>query len=628
MTLAELLREGLSELRLERRQGVERALELLGRRRDAPLVVLRAPTGYGKSTASVALGYAVYRAYKRGEHAALQGLAKVIHVLPMASIVEDLYRRALETLAGGGCRHRPGGRCLQRLEYTLAAKYEERWVGYQAWSVDADFKDPLYIYSTLVYTTFDSFVLNLYKITPMAARRAPYEAARAAVMRGFVFLDEAHLLAESAGDREGPWKTFTALKAAAASLVELKTPVVVATATIPSGLARLIAPHAPAVTVVAKGCGYGPGGGEEEVVEDYEPKGVVTARLAEEVNYVDLARSYGGLRLFVFNTVRRALGVYLKLREELGEERTVLLHGRLSLGDRAEALEKLRSLQREGGVVVATQVVEAGVDLDASLLVTDVAPLPSLIQRLGRAARRQVKAAEAYIVKDAEAVKSAASVYGEAEVELTLGLLGRRAGPDGVLDVDWRYPCPSREGSYAALLERFGEVYGEAKIDEELFASLASLNSLVVKHRDEAQRLLERFCGFVRESAAVPVVTSLNCVKGGDLRRCVVMVSLDFLLRERGGEPLYQRILERRGDAYLAVVRGEANCGEEAADGVYLCGVRLDFRDVSRACRDVLRLESKVAADVGGEKGRAVIYGLLARGDAYLEGLGFKAEYE
>jgi len=31
---------------------------------------------------------------------------------------------------------------------------------------------------------------------------------------------------------------------------------------------------------------------------------------------------------------------------------------------------------------------------------------------------------------------------------------------------------------------------------------------------------------------------------------------------------------------------------------------------------------------VGGEKGRAVVYGLLARGGAYIEGMGFKAEYE
>src|SRR3984957_17496481 len=40
-----------------------------------------------------------------------------------------------------------------------------------------------------------------------------------------------------------------------------------------------------------------------------------------------------------------------------------------------------------GRVVVTTQVVEAGLDLDAALLVTEAAPWPSLIQRAGRCNR-------------------------------------------------------------------------------------------------------------------------------------------------------------------------------------------------------------------------------------------------
>src|SRR5690606_25909861 len=39
-------------------------------------------------------------------------------------------------------------------------------------------------------------------------------------------------------------------------------------------------------------------------------------------------------------------------------------------------------------IIVATQVIEAGVDLCANLLVTEVCPWPSLVQRLGRLARR------------------------------------------------------------------------------------------------------------------------------------------------------------------------------------------------------------------------------------------------
>ena len=40
-----------------------------------------------------------------------------------------------------------------------------------------------------------------------------------------------------------------------------------------------------------------------------------------------------------------------------------------------------------GHIVVATQVVEAGLDLNAALLVTEAAPWPSVVQRAGRCNR-------------------------------------------------------------------------------------------------------------------------------------------------------------------------------------------------------------------------------------------------
>ena len=41
-----------------------------------------------------------------------------------------------------------------------------------------------------------------------------------------------------------------------------------------------------------------------------------------------------------------------------------------------------------GRIVISTQVLEAGVDLDADVLVSEICPWPSLVQRLGRLNRR------------------------------------------------------------------------------------------------------------------------------------------------------------------------------------------------------------------------------------------------
>lgn len=92
--------------------------------------------------------------------------------------------------------------------------------------------------------------------------------------------------------------------------------------------------------------------------------------------------------LAVFNTVDRARAFHSELVRRAGPEVAVhLLHSRFRGAEREGWMELLR---REGGsrILVATQVVEAGVDLSADLLMTENCPWPSLVQRLGRLARR------------------------------------------------------------------------------------------------------------------------------------------------------------------------------------------------------------------------------------------------
>lgn len=108
---------------------------------------------------------------------------------------------------------------------------------------------------------------------------------------------------------------------------------------------------------------------------------------------VEQAIGDGGCVLVLRNTVARAQDTYQALAHRLGGD-VVLLHGRLSAGDRAARTEDLIARlgpPREGAaprpdrlVVVATQVAEQSFDVDADLLVTDLAPVDLLIQRAGR----------------------------------------------------------------------------------------------------------------------------------------------------------------------------------------------------------------------------------------------------
>jgi CRISPR-associated endonuclease/helicase Cas3 len=107
----------------------------------------------------------------------------------------------------------------------------------------------------------------------------------------------------------------------------------------------------------------------------------------------------GGCAAVIRNTVKDAQETYLCLRDALrpcGIE-VELFHARFPFGQR-DRIEK-RVLARYGkpgdavrpkaAVLVATQVIEQSLDLDFDLLVSDLAPVDLVLQRMGRVHRHQ-----------------------------------------------------------------------------------------------------------------------------------------------------------------------------------------------------------------------------------------------
>jgi CRISPR-associated endonuclease/helicase Cas3 len=98
----------------------------------------------------------------------------------------------------------------------------------------------------------------------------------------------------------------------------------------------------------------------------------------------------GTLTLVVVNRVKRAREIFEALTTGKNplydREKVALIHSRFRPADR-ERHTKL--LFDEGDrIVIATQAVEAGVDVSARLLITELAPWSSLVQRTGRCNRR------------------------------------------------------------------------------------------------------------------------------------------------------------------------------------------------------------------------------------------------
>ncbi|MCS7231999.1 MAG: CRISPR-associated helicase Cas3' [Endomicrobia bacterium] len=99
---------------------------------------------------------------------------------------------------------------------------------------------------------------------------------------------------------------------------------------------------------------------------------------------IDSRKSY----LFVLNTINSSQEFYLKLKNKVNVP-IFYLSTSVTPKDRSERIKKILTLEKQNQprILVSTQVVEAGVDLDFDVVVRDIAPLDSIIQSAGRCNR-------------------------------------------------------------------------------------------------------------------------------------------------------------------------------------------------------------------------------------------------
>ena len=167
----------------------------------------------------------------------------------------------------------------------------------------------------------------------------------------------------------------------------------------------------------------------------------------------------------ILNTVASARRVFESVNET--EDHKVLLTGRVRPYDRDRLLEKYLSRMKVGRtrtdearlIVVATQTVEVGADLDFDALVTEAAPLDSLRQRFGRLNRiAHRESSEAVILKPKRA-KGRDWIYGEA-LDNSWKWLGEHATErDGRSLVDFGVRTMQE------LFERYGDADLNSKVE-------------------------------------------------------------------------------------------------------------------------------------------------------------------
>ncbi len=169
-----------------------------------------------------------------------------------------------------------------------------------------------------------------------------------------------------------------------------------------------------------------------------------------EMNVETILAQHHRCSLVICNTVLRAQQRYWELKERAEQEgiEVILLHSRLTDADRAQRSSAIiRELgqapndwdgeERYGWkdghyygknlIVVATQVVEVGLDISVETLHTEIAPANSLIQRAGRCARFALQEGRVIVYalpeRDAEGRPVTLRPYSKSLCEKTLAAL-------------------------------------------------------------------------------------------------------------------------------------------------------------------------------------------------------------
>ncbi len=434
-------------------------------------LIVDAPPGIGKT--AIPVTYAVAKAMGYTE------ILGVNHVLPLRTLVYDTKKRFREGMEAIGLKHTEP---MAAIQYGL-------------------YHESPYFSACYVISTVDTFMLNLLKVPTAAYGKivftefyGHYEIPRASILTLLNVFDEFHLMLES---ERGMKTLITTLKC----LSEVKTPFITMTSTLPRIYINQITKLVRNVEVKTYNPRPGDGFYDVEISKKFiaSDGGLVEVKdITDIIELLEKQESSGSRSCLIVNTVRRAIDVY----EELGSK-ALLLHSRYTVRDRKMKIESLELKDR----VVSTQVIEAGVDTSFDVMVTELAPISSVIQRLGRLARRPSDKEGVWCVFfDKESLKGN-GIYDEVMVKETLEVLNEVADKR----INWHLPTiiGGKYLGYKDILEyvwsRYVEKVSKDKVTLTIDPSIKEILMNPLVDPKQVLKYLIDIRSFVREDVMGPI---------------------------------------------------------------------------------------------------------------------------
>jgi len=363
------------------------------------LIFLQAPTGAGKTEAVLT---PFLRSLIHGE----REWHSLLYVLPTRSLVFNMFHRICKTLSI--CKRSFG-------------KPEKIVIDYD-YGGFTPFK--AFIEGDLAITTYDTLLYTFYGFRSYGHH---YLLSIGKIAGSLVVLDEVQLL------QDAWWYSLSLLPHHIVNLVVFGVTVIVMTASLPHLLIKRVEESLRSFERRQE-TGYLRISIKMDPNRDIVKRGNVDVNIDEGRllnSILDIAKNYEKPMLLIFNTVERAVEAYRYLTKN-GYNNVTLLHSRIIGGEREKresSFEKKDPIDNDL-IVVATQVVEAGLDYDFKTVAAEISPIDSLVQRLGRCGRK--RDGVAFIFKDLDQTKG---VYPDVVISETERILDKPLLEESVKNV-------------------------------------------------------------------------------------------------------------------------------------------------------------------------------------------------
>lgn len=326
-------------------------------------LIVRAPTGAGKTNA-VLIPF-LFPSWAARPH-------RLIYALPLRTLAQGIYHEAQELVEKLG----------HPVEAQIDAKGREIAPPYVTLQTGEQPDDPFFDRGKIIVTTYDQVLSGLLD-GPYGLSNRLHNVNAAAIAGALVVFDEFHLM-----EQQRAFLTAVACLRLFRGLCQS----VWMTATATEPLERTVRDALGALCV--------PETEQEKSALYRELPSVreVTRRITwepEPLSAESVLGWHSGRTILLLNTVGRSQAMFEALQDQLKARRLdvklVLLHSRFFKADRRAKEECLRSVfgkdAKGPAILVATQVVEAGLDITCDHLHTELCPMNALVQRAGRCAR-------------------------------------------------------------------------------------------------------------------------------------------------------------------------------------------------------------------------------------------------